>query len=55
MLVELYREQIKKRYPNIEDEELKKMVDNYKIEAIQQEGRFRDNEINKTGKFVSTD
>ena len=55
MLVELYREQIKKLYPNIEDEELNKKVENYIIEANKQEGRFRENEINKTGKFVGTD
>ena len=48
MYRELYREQIKKLYPNIQEEELNVMVENYIIEAEKQHGRFRENELNGT-------
>ena len=48
MCIELYREQIKKLYPNIEEEELNKMVEYYIIEAQKQHDRFRQNELDGT-------
>jgi hypothetical protein len=51
MILELYREQIKKLNPNMGYYELNKMVANYEIEARKQEGRFRENELNGTYRF----
>jgi hypothetical protein len=51
MYIELYREQIKKLYPNIEEEELKRFCENYIIEAEKQRGRFRENELDGTYRF----
>jgi len=48
MVLELYRQQIKKLYPEITDDELNKMVDEYLTEALKQQGRFRENELNGT-------
>jgi hypothetical protein len=48
MVLELYREQIKKLYPEITDDELNKMVDEYITEALKQAGICRENELNGT-------
>jgi hypothetical protein len=55
MYIELYREQIKKLYPNIEEEELKRFCENYIIEAEKQHSRFRENELDGTYRYTQNE
>ncbi len=55
MFLELYREQIKKLNPNMGYYELNEMVANYEIEARKQQGRFRENELDGTYRFIENE
>lgn len=46
--LELYINQIKKLYPNITEDELNKMVEEFVADMKKQEGRYRSNELDGT-------
>jgi hypothetical protein len=51
--LELYINNLKKLYPNMEEEELNKMVEEFEKEMKKQEGRYRENELNGTYREIS--
>jgi hypothetical protein len=46
--LELYKQQIKKLYPNIGEEEFNKKVEDFEADMAKQAGRFRENELDGT-------
>lgn len=46
--LELYKQHIKKLYPNIGEEEFNKKVEYFEADMAKQAGRFRENELDGT-------
>jgi hypothetical protein len=53
--LELYKQQIKKLYPNIGEEEFNKKIEDFEADMAKQAGRFRENELDGTYREIKED
>ena len=53
--LELYKQQIKKLYPNIGEEEFNKKIEDFEADMVKQAGRFRENELDGTYREIKED